>query len=57
MSDSTSVAHDEFFDSLLGDFLDESGQLLDRLNEDLLQLDEWVRSLDEDHLQSQFSLG
>ena len=51
MSDSETVARDEFFDSLLGDFLDESGQLLDRLNEDLLQLDEWVRSLAEDHTQ------
>src|SRR5574340_9038 len=40
--------HDEFRESLLGDFLDESGQLLDRLNENLLQLDQWVRSLDED---------
>lgn len=43
------VARDDFFDSLLGDFLDESSQLLDRLNENLLQLDEWVRSLGEDH--------
>ncbi len=49
MSDSEAVARDEFFESLLGDFLDESGQLLDRLNENLLQLDEWVRALDEDH--------
>ncbi len=49
MSDSDVVPRDEFFDSLLGDFLDESGQLLDRLNENLLQLDEWVRSLDETH--------
>ncbi len=49
MSDSETVARDEFFESLLGDFLDESGQLLDRLNENLLQLDDWVRSLDEDH--------
>ncbi len=49
MSDSNVVPRDEFFDSLLGDFLDESGQLLDRLNENLLQLDEWVRSLDETH--------
>ncbi|MHB8899463.1 MAG: Hpt domain-containing protein [Thermoguttaceae bacterium] len=49
MADSEAVARDEFFESLLGDFLDESGQLLDRLNENLLQLDEWVRSLDEDH--------
>lgn len=49
MSDSDAATRDEFFDSLLGDFLDESGQLLDRLNENLLQLDEWVRSLDENH--------
>ncbi len=33
MSESEAVARDEFFESLLGDFLDESGQLLDRLNE------------------------
>jgi two-component system chemotaxis sensor kinase CheA len=45
----TQPARDEFFDSLLGDFLDESGQLLDRLNENLLQMDEWVRALGEDH--------
>jgi two-component system chemotaxis sensor kinase CheA len=32
---------------MLGDFLDESGQLLDRLNENMLQLDEWFRSLDD----------
>ncbi len=49
MSETKAAERDEFFDSLLGDFLDESAQLLDRLNEDLLQLDEWVRSLDEDH--------
>lgn len=48
MSDSTTTVHDEFFESLLGDFLDESGQLLDRLNENLLALDEWVRCLDGD---------
>lgn len=47
MSD-IAVHRDEFFDSLLGDFLDESGQLLDRLNENLLQLDEWVKSLEGD---------
>lgn len=47
MSESESVARDEFFESLLGDFLDESGQLLDRLNDNLLQLDEWVRALDD----------
>ena len=47
MSDPEVIARDEFFDSLLGDFLDESAQLLDRLNENLLQLDQWVRSLDD----------
>lgn len=34
---------DDFFHSLLSDFLDESSQLMDRLNENLLQLDGWVR--------------
>jgi two-component system chemotaxis sensor kinase CheA len=48
MSNPEGVARDEFFESLLGDFLDESGQLLDRLNENLLQLDEWVQSLGDD---------
>ncbi len=51
MSETDAVAHDDFFESLLGDFLDESGQLLDRLNENMLQLDEWVRSLGDDHHQ------
>ncbi|MBN1910171.1 MAG: chemotaxis protein CheA [Pirellulales bacterium] len=49
MSTSDPVVHDEFFESLLGDFLDESGQLLDALNDNLLQLDDWVRSLGENH--------
>ena len=35
---------DAFLDDLHGDFLDESGQLLDRLNENLLYLDQWVRA-------------
>jgi len=47
MSQPGPATRDEFSDSLLGDFLDESGQLLDRLNENLLQLDEWVRQLDD----------
>jgi len=51
MSSTEPVARDEFFDSLLGDFLDESGQLLDRLNDNLLQLDDWVRSLADNHTQ------
>ena len=53
MTDPQAIARDEFFDSLLGDFLDESGQLLDRLNENLLQLDEWVRSLGDEAGQQQ----
>ena len=47
MNDAAAIPRDEFFESMLGDFLDESGQLLDRLNENMLQLDEWFRSLDE----------
>ncbi|ADB17977.1 CheA signal transduction histidine kinase [Pirellula staleyi DSM 6068] len=35
---------DELGDSLLTDFLDEANQLLVKLNEDLLTLDEWVAS-------------
>jgi two-component system chemotaxis sensor kinase CheA len=42
----SSAEQDEFFDSLLSDFLDESSQLLDRLNENLLRLDEYVSQLD-----------
>ena len=48
MAEPQAIARDEFFDSLLGDFLDESGQLLDRLNENLLQLDQWVQGLDDE---------
>ena len=46
MADAPGILRDDCFDDLLGDFLDESGQLLDRLNENLLQLDEWVRATD-----------
>ena len=35
MSDSDAAAHDEFYKSLLGDFLGESEQLLVALNENL----------------------
>jgi len=45
MSNSDALQRDEFFGALLGDFLDESGQLLDRLNANLLELDQWVREL------------
>ncbi|ASV76883.1 Signal transduction histidine kinase CheA [Thermogutta terrifontis] len=34
---------DDMFQEMLGDFLDEATQLLDRLNENLLTLDEWLR--------------
>ncbi|MGO8691752.1 MAG: Hpt domain-containing protein [Thermoguttaceae bacterium] len=44
MADAPGILRDDCFDDLLGDFLDESGQLLDQLNENLLQLDEWVRA-------------
>lgn len=34
---------DDMYQEMLADFLDESGQLLDRLGENLLALDEWVK--------------
>jgi two-component system chemotaxis sensor kinase CheA len=37
---------DEFFDSLLTDFLDESNQLLARLGDNLLEMDAWARALE-----------
>ncbi len=49
MSDSQQDGQNDLLESLLGDFLDESDQLLTQLNENLLQLDEWVRALGEDH--------
>ncbi len=42
MPSPSSLLQDEF-DDLHGDFLDESRRLLDRLSENLLFLDEWVR--------------
>ena len=45
----TPAVRDEFFEAMLGDFLDESGQLLDRLNSNLLHLDEWIRQLGDEH--------
>src|SRR4030042_5815623 len=47
MGDSQPETKNELLESLLGDFLDESGQLLAQLNQDLLRLDEWVHSLGE----------
>ncbi len=49
MSDLQETSQHELLDSLLGDFLDESDQLLTQLNERLLQLDAWVRALGDDH--------
>jgi two-component system, chemotaxis family, sensor kinase CheA len=51
------MAQDDFRESMMADFLDESGQLLDRLNENLLQLDQWVAALsDEDDHQCDSAL-
>jgi len=47
MSDNNLGVKDEFFESMLADFLDESGELLEQLNENLLQLDEWANELQE----------
>jgi two-component system chemotaxis sensor kinase CheA len=49
MSDLQANTQNDLLDSLLGDFLDESDQLLTQLNERLLQLDEWVHTLNSDH--------
>ncbi|MEZ6106608.1 MAG: Hpt domain-containing protein [Pirellulaceae bacterium] len=40
--------HDELFDSLLADFLDESSQLIVTLNESLLELDELLEAATDD---------
>ena len=52
MSDLPANSQNELLDSLLGDFLDESDQLLTQLNERLLQLDTWVQALDGEHRES-----
>ena len=36
--------NDDFTDGLMSDFLDESTGLVSRLNEKLLQLDQWTKS-------------
>ncbi len=48
MSDPANVARDELCETLLDDFLDESFRLIQRLNESFLQLDDRIRSRDED---------
>jgi two-component system chemotaxis sensor kinase CheA len=47
MSDMQANTQNGLLDSLLGDFLDESDQLLTQLNERLLQLDDWARAIDD----------
>lgn len=42
MSDSTAM-RDDCSDDLLGDFLDESTQLIERINERLMELEQWVQ--------------
>lgn len=49
MSDSPNAGKSDLLNELLGDFLDESDQLLTQLNRNLLQIDEWVQSLGADH--------
>lgn len=44
MNTPENAAQNEWMESMLGEFFDESGQLLDRLNDNLLQLDALVRS-------------
>ena len=48
MTDLPTQEPNELLDSLLGDFLDESDQLLEQLNARLLQLDQWSRAADGD---------
>jgi two-component system chemotaxis sensor kinase CheA len=52
MSTSQANNQDDLLESLLGDFLDESDQLITQLNERMLQLDEWVHTLNDDHQQA-----
>jgi two-component system, chemotaxis family, sensor kinase CheA len=51
MNTSENASQNEWLESMLGDFLDESGQLLEQLNKNLLQLDTQVQSgpIDQDH--------
>lgn len=45
----TTATNDDCSDDLMADFLDESSQLIERLNERLMQLEDWVReSCEED---------
>ncbi|MDA7952130.1 MAG: Hpt domain-containing protein, partial [Pirellulaceae bacterium] len=46
MSDEQAFIEDEMYEELLSDFLDESEILLERLDTELLQLEEWVKEAD-----------
>ncbi|NOY30180.1 MAG: chemotaxis protein CheA [Planctomycetes bacterium] len=46
-TDDSLAAEDGLLDEMLGDFLDESDEIVSSLNENLLKLDEWVHSLNE----------
>jgi two-component system chemotaxis sensor kinase CheA len=46
--DGVSSMTDEFFEEMLGEFLDESEELLTSLNDNLLKLDEWVNELGDE---------
>lgn len=48
MTDNAHSQQDELFHMMLSDFLDESRRLLERLNENLLVLDELTAALDDD---------
>ncbi len=51
MNTTENAAQNDWMEGMLGEFLDESGQLLGRLNENLLQLDALVQSeASDDHL-------
>ncbi len=51
MSDFELNTQEDLLDNLLSDFLDEADQLLTQLNDNLLQLDEWVQTLDDQQQQ------
>ncbi len=46
-AENSPAAEDGLLDEMLGDFLDESDEIVNSLNDNLLKLDEWVHSLDE----------
>lgn len=55
MTDST-ASNDDCTDDLLADFLDESTQLIDRLNDRLMELEEWARLDSEENAEVDIDL-